>query len=266
MEMISILCMLALVLSAQLQGMHSQIPVNAATNDCNYLPERDTHTGTHTRTHTHTNTRTDTHMHCWKSYCVLPANGFARLFFGQITCQSCGREGLQRKGGGGGGCSGENAPAKHVRYMRTCYFLPSWGPSEFWQLVIGSSPAVRCLFPNPPLPSFTLCAGESKKNWEDCVYAACASKRGKGGICSSWAKYFGSKVFRLFSVHINLAPTVVVAQLVHNLRHSWAQRNASCKAASSSPSPLPSFSLCLSVSCWRSLVKIGAKLCGFSAR
>lgn len=105
-------------------------------------------------------------MNCWKSYCVLPANGFARLFFAQITCQICGREGVQLRGWG---FSSENAPAKHVRYMRTCYFLPSWGPSEFWQLVIGSSLAVRCLFPNPS-PYLSLSLQASQKRIESIAY------------------------------------------------------------------------------------------------
>lgn len=120
--------------------------------------------------------------------------------------------------GKGRGLSGENAPAKHVRYMRTCYFLPSWGPSEFWQLVIGSSPAVRCLSPNrlsPPSPSLSV--QTSQKRIERIAYTPrVPAREEKRSICSSWAKYFGSKVFRLFSVHINLAPTVVA----HNLRHS----------------------------------------------
>lgn len=192
-----IVIMLALALYAQLQGMHSQIPVNAATNDCNYLPERDTHTGTHTHTCTHTNTQTATHMHCWKSYCVLPANGFARLFFGQITCQSCGREGLQRKVGRGGGCSGENAPAKHVRYMRTCYFLPSWGPSEFWQLVIGSSPAVRCLFPNPLFPS-SLSVQASQKRIERIAYTPRVPARGNGASVRLGQNILARKYFAYF--------------------------------------------------------------------
>lgn len=59
---IRIVCMLAFVLYAQLQGMHSQIPVNAATNDCNYLPKRETLSHTHIHTHTQAHTYY-THTH-----------------------------------------------------------------------------------------------------------------------------------------------------------------------------------------------------------
>lgn len=128
------------------------------------------HTHSHTpHTHAHTLVRiqTDTHTERETGRVTvpgcLPANGFARLFFGQITCQSCNGEGVAREEG-----LWEGEAAKHVRYMRTCYFLPSWGPGEFWQLVIGSSPAVCLSLSLPPPPALSLylslSTGLGKKN------------------------------------------------------------------------------------------------------
>lgn len=150
----------------KLQGIHSQIPVNAATNDCNYLPHTLTHT---THTCTHTCTHSNRHIQRQGELLCLAACLLTDLlvyFSARLLARVAMGRGLHGRRDGGRG-----EAAKHVRYMRTCYFLPSWGPGEFWQLVIGSSPAVRCLslsLPSSPSLSLSLylslSTGQGKKN------------------------------------------------------------------------------------------------------